>query len=79
MTDPVELIRNALLGTRMTVRRRINEGFTDAVGYLRECDDTECVVETRRGMVTITLSEVSAAKVVPPPPPRRAPRLPLNE
>ncbi|HEU4808243.1 MAG TPA: hypothetical protein VFT01_08270 [Homoserinimonas sp.] len=76
MTDPIELIQNAPLGMRMTVRRRINEGFTDAVGYLRECDDTECVVETRRGMVTITLSEVTAAKVVPPPPPRRAPRFP---
>lgn len=74
MADPVEFIRNAPLGIRMTVRSRIDAGFTDAVGYLRECGDQECVIETRRGMVTIALSEVTAVKPVPPPPPRRAPR-----
>lgn len=74
--DPVELIRTAPLGTRMTVRRRIAGGFTDAVGYLRERSDTECVVETRHGMVTIPLAEVTATRAVPPPPPRRAPRFP---
>ena len=74
MADPVDFIRNAPLGIRMTVRRRIDEGFTDAVGYLRECSDHECVIETRRGMVIIALSEVTAARPVPPPPPRRAPR-----
>ncbi|MGO3146622.1 MAG: putative acetyltransferase [Leucobacter sp.] len=74
MPDPVEFIRTAPLGTRMTVRKRIPDGFTDAVGYLRECNDDECVVETRRGLVTIRLDDVSAAKAVPPPPPRRAPR-----
>lgn len=77
MTDPVEFIRNAELGTRMTVRTRIVGGFTDAVGYLSECSDTESVVETRRGPVTISLAEVAAAKAVPPPPARRAPRHPL--
>jgi hypothetical protein len=73
-TDPVELIRTAPIGTRMTVRRRIAGGFTDAVGYLRERTEAECVMETRHGLVTITLAEVTATRAVPPPPPRRAPR-----
>jgi hypothetical protein len=60
----------------MTVRKRIEGGFTDAVGYLRECGEATCVVETRHGFVTIPLDEVSAAKAVPPPPTRRAPRYP---
>jgi hypothetical protein len=60
----------------MTVRKRIDGGYTDAVGYLRSHTDTVCVVETRHGMVTILLAEVTAAKVVPPPPPPRAPRYP---
>ncbi len=76
MADPVALIRSVALGTRLTVRKRIPAGFTDAVGYLRERTDSHCTVETRRGVVTIPLAEVTAAKVVPPPPPRRAPRFP---
>ena len=81
MSDPVEFIRNAELGTRMTVRTRLDADpsgarFTDAVGYLRECGERDCVVETRHGFVTIPLHEVTAAREVPPPPPRRAPRFP---
>ena len=68
MADPVEFIRSAELGTRMTVRTRIDGGFTDAVGYLRECGDIDCVIETRHGAVTIALADVSAAKKIPPPP-----------
>jgi hypothetical protein len=75
-SDPVDLIRESPLGTRMTVRRRIDGGHTDAVGYLRERSDTECVVETRRGLVTISLADVTATRAVPPPPLRRAPRFP---
>jgi hypothetical protein len=60
----------------MTVRRRIEGGQTDAVGYLRERSDTECTVETRHGLVTIPLAEVTATREVPPPPPPRAPRFP---
>lgn len=79
MTDPAALILSSPLGTRMTVRRRIDGGFTDALGYLREVTATGCTVETRRGLVTVPLSEVTAVKLVPPPPPRRAPRRePLN-
>ena len=83
MQDPaqfnaVQVVATAPLGTRMTVRKRIDGGYTDAVGYLRSRTDTECVVETRHGMVTILLTEVTAAKVVPPPPPPRAPRYPAG-
>ena len=78
MTDPVEFIRTAEAGTRMVVRSRIDGGFSDAVGYLRAVTDTECLLDTTRGMKTVTLSAVSAAKAVPPPPPRRAPRFPLE-
>ena len=76
MAHPVEFIRNAPPGTRMTVRKRIDEGFTDAVGYLRQCTERECIIDTRHGLVTILLDDVTAAKAVPPPPPRRAPRFP---
>jgi hypothetical protein len=76
MPDAIEFIRSAPLGTRMTVRKRIPGGFTDAVGFLRECSDGGCVVETRRGLVAIRLDDVVAAKAVPPLPPRRAPRYP---
>ena len=76
MSDATNLIASSPLGTRMTVRRRIDGGFTDALGYLREVTDALCVVETRRGLVTIPLAEVTAAKHVPPPPSPRAPRFP---
>ena len=78
MTDPVQLIVSAPLGTRMTVRRRVEDGFSDALGYLRECSPTGCVVETRQGLVPVDFADVSAAKLVPPPPPRRAPRYPVE-
>lgn len=78
MADPADFIRSAPLGTRMTVRTRIDGGFTDAVGYLRERSEATCVIESRRGFVTISLVEVTAAKAVPPPPARRAPRHPLQ-
>jgi hypothetical protein len=58
---------------RMTVRSKIEVGFTDAVGYLRECSDHECVIETRRALVRIALSDVTAVKAVPPERPRREP------
>lgn len=58
----------------MTVRTRIEGGYTDAVGYLRERDASHCILETRRGLVTLSLADVHLAKAVPPPPPRRAPR-----
>jgi hypothetical protein len=58
------------IGTRVVVRYRIEGGLTDALGYLRSRDDEECTVETKRGLVTIRLGDVVAAKPVPPPPER---------
>ncbi|MBG6181778.1 ferrous iron transport protein A [Arthrobacter sp. CAN_A1] len=55
-------------GTRFVVRSRIEGGFIDALGYLREIDDMQCVTETRCGPVTVLLGDVIAVKEVPPPP-----------
>ncbi len=67
-------VMQAEAGTRVVVRGRIEGGVTDAVGYLRSCDGAVCVVETKRGLVSIVLADIVAAKEVPPPPaprPRR--------
>lgn len=74
MADPVHLIASATLGTRMTVRKRSDNGYTDALGYLRERTETACVIETKRGLVSVELAEVTAVRLVPPPPAPRAPR-----
>ncbi len=58
------------VGTRVVVRYRIEDGFTDALGYLRSRDERECTVETKRGLATIRLEDIVAAKPVPPPPER---------
>ncbi|WP_417563004.1 hypothetical protein [Microbacterium sp.] len=71
MGDPVEFLRGCAPGTRVTVRRRVEGGWSDALGYLRELTDTTCVVETRRGPVTVPLDSVAHAIRVPEPPPRR--------
>lgn len=70
-------VSSTALGTRIVVRTRIEGGVTDAVGYLRAVTDTRCTVETKRGLVTLALADVVAAKQVPPPPAPRAPRHPL--
>ena len=64
-------LRAATPGTRVVARFRIPGGFSDALGYLRECDQRDCVIATRRGELRIPLSAVVAAKQVPEPPPRR--------
>ena len=74
MNAAARFVSSIELGTRLVVRKRIEGGFTDAVGYLRSVNKTECVVETRHGLVAILLADVVAAKEVPPPPLPRAPR-----
>ncbi len=69
--DPVQALAALALGTRVVVRHRVAGGLTDALGYLRELSTVQCVVETRRGTVTIYLADVFAAKQVPQQPPRR--------
>lgn len=74
-----QFVSSTTLGTRIVVRTRIEGGVTDAVGYLRACTDTECTVETKRGLVTLLLGDIVAAKQVPPPPAPRAPRRPPTD
>jgi hypothetical protein len=48
--------------------------LTDALGYLLSLDESECVIETKRGAVLLRLADVVAAKEVPPPPAPRTGR-----
>jgi len=73
-SGPADFLASAPLGTRVVARYRISGGFTDALGYLRSCNGTDCVIQTRRSLVTVTLVDVVAAKAVPEPPARRGPR-----
>lgn len=71
MEPAVALLRSLPPGTRVVVRHRLDEGFTDSLGDLLAVDDHACTVRTRRGDDVVRLSAVTAAKTVPPPPPRR--------
>ncbi len=71
--DAVEFLREVSLGVRVVVRSRIDGGLTDALGVLASRTQTQCIVETKRGPVTVALAEVVAAKRVPPQPAPRRP------
>ncbi|MET0864976.1 MAG: ferrous iron transport protein A [Nakamurella sp.] len=71
---PATFLATVDIGRRIVARYRIPGGFTDALGYLRDKNDSTMLIETRRGVVTVNLSDVVAAKTVPEPPPRRAAR-----
>jgi hypothetical protein len=68
---PLTRLRELPISTRVVVRYRIEGGFTDALGPLRERDAETCTVETKRGLVVVPLDAVVAAKPVPPQPVRR--------
>ncbi|MGV8912885.1 MAG: hypothetical protein ACOH14_09765 [Rhodoglobus sp.] len=69
MVTPAEFLKATASGTRVVVRHLIDDGrATDALGYFHLADDTHCVVATKRGLETIELAKVIAAKEVPPPP-----------
>jgi len=68
MSDPFVFLKGAPLGCRVVVRTRIPGGFTDALGFLRASSAASVSVETKRGVVTIALNDVVAAKEVPPAP-----------
>ena len=61
-------------GDRVVVRYRLADGrATDALGVLLSADETQLVVDGKRGVETIPVGAVIAAKRVPPPPaPRRS-------
>ena len=74
MSGPFVFLTNAPLGSRVVVRTRIAGGFTDALGFLRAVSAASVSVETKRGLVTVLMVDVVAAKEVPPAPaprPRR--------
>ncbi|MGV8884860.1 MAG: hypothetical protein ACOH1T_04635 [Microbacteriaceae bacterium] len=60
-------------GTRVVVRYTLHDdthGATDALGYVSVRDDTHVVIATAKGLVTISLVDIIAAKEIPPPPVR---------
>lgn len=74
MSDPFAFLANAPLGTRVVVRTRLAGGYTDALGLLRERSAASVSVETKRGLVTLAMNDVVAAKEVPPAPEPRVRR-----
>lgn len=72
--DAARFVSGTAPGTRVVVRYRIEGMMTDALGTLISVDDTNCVVETKRGPVEIALADIALAKAVPPPPAPRRPR-----
>jgi hypothetical protein len=69
VTRSADFLRGIPIGTRIVARYLLPDGrATDALGYLRSRDADLIVVETRRGLETVVLAAVIAAKEVPPPP-----------
>jgi hypothetical protein len=69
-----DFLREVGEGTRVVIRYRLHghaESATDALGYVSAKSATQVVIATVRGLVTIDLADVIAAKEVPPPPERR--------
>lgn len=59
------------VGRRVTVRRRVPEGFRDVVGVLESWQDGVLTVRRRDGtLVEVEEAAMVAAKVVPDPPRR---------
>lgn len=70
-----DFLRDAPMGTRVVVRYRLapgdEAGATDVLGYLSAVDATHCVIASAKGLVTVALADVIAAKEIPPPPQRK--------
>lgn len=72
--DPAAFLRTAPMGMRVVIRYRLPDGMaTDVIGFVSASDETHVAVASMRGMETVALDTVIAAKEVPPPPARRAP------
>jgi len=66
-------ITDLVRGARVVVRYRLPSGeATDALGVLVAADAHTLVVDGKRGIETIAVSDVIAAKAVPPAPEARA-------
>jgi hypothetical protein len=57
MIDPAELVASSPLGARMTVRRRVDGGFTDALGYLRSSLALDAVASRSSAVPSPTSTE----------------------
>ncbi|MGA7148466.1 MAG: hypothetical protein WBX17_08285 [Microbacterium sp.] len=59
-------------GRRVVVRYLLPSGqATDALGELLSADESEVVVDGKRGIERIPRADIIAGKEVPPPPPSR--------
>lgn len=68
-------MRLPLPGHRVVVRYLLPSGqATDALGMLLSADETTIVVDGKRGVETIAVTDIIAAKEVPPPPEPRSRR-----
>jgi putative hydrolase of the HAD superfamily len=69
---PGEVLSDVPIGARVVVRHLIEDGdrATDVVGELAARTATSLTVRTRRGPVTVELTDVVVAKVVPDAPTR---------
>ncbi len=80
MTDAAEPRRVARIripepGRRVVVRYLLPSGqATDALGELLSADAPTVVVDGKRGIERIAVTDIVAAKPVPPPPAPRSPR-----
>jgi len=67
------LFENFLPGARIVVRYRLSTGqATDVLGVLVSADAETLIVDGKRGVETIAVADVIAAKTVPPPPEARS-------
>ena len=67
------LFENFRPGARVVVRYLLPTGqATDALGVLVSADAETLIVDGKRGVETIAVADVIAAKTVPPPPQARS-------
>jgi hypothetical protein len=70
--DPAAFLRAAPMGMRVVIRYLLPDGMaTDVLGFVSASDETHVAVASMRGMESVALATVIAAKEVPPPPARR--------
>ena len=62
------------LGTRVVVRRRLPDGYSDVLGEVVSRDEEGLVIATRTGPVAVPAGIIVTGKPIPPPPPPRTRR-----
>lgn len=69
--DPAAFLRTPPMAMRVVIRYRLPDGMaTDVIGLVSASDETHVTVASMRGIETVALDTVIAAKEVPPPPAR---------